>query len=591
MQIIVDTIQAMFFVILNMSITASVIIVFVFLSRLCLKRAPRGFSYALWAVVLFRLLCPISFELPVTALSLTGASPADAAQLSTMQYIQADWAFQQNNTNSTVGASVGTNDAISASNASDSVVGVTDESTTATTQDTEVVADSAQGLSFNILTMVGAIWLLGAVGLFGANCFSLLRLKKKLRPALRYGGETYAALAETPIYRSDAIPTAFVLGGLKPCIFLPMHLSMQEQSYILRHEQVHIARRDHLWQALAFLALCLHWFNPLVWFAFKASQKDMELSCDERVLRQMGNGIKKEYAQSLLNLSQGQNPAMYSVLAFGESDATSRIKNVLSYRKPMLWVSLFANVALIVAVVLLVANPVALDKSDLQGASTESVDPLNTSSEVQSEAIQTDTMQPQTSQVEEGLLEEALYTGLNLDGLGKADDNACVKVYRWDESGRADVIVVSVQLGTGEETAYTVPSAEYCYEWGASLTTGALFSTEKDAIILEVPVPQSTYGAADIYVLDIYGASNGESPVIVERLNTQADTMRLPSGIKAEISQLGIAGNFTDGTQVVSLEENDLQGLLIYTTGTTGDWHDTAQTICYTENGWEIIKE
>ncbi len=302
----IDFIVVLFIAVLNMSITASVVIVCVFLARLCLKRAPKGFSYALWAVVLFRLLCPISFELPFAVLSFTGVSPTQETQRSMMQYISAERTVQSNQGDDFGEEVVSEGEAVVERDASNTVLVMTDGSICSTVQGTEDIEDSTRSVSLQILIVASVIWLLGTGGLLGTNCLSLLCLKRKLRPALRYGGETYGAWTEPPVYLSDAISTAFVLGGVKPCVFLPMQLSMQEQSYILRHEQAHIARHDHLWQAAAFFALCIHWFNPLVWFAFKANQKDMELSCDERVLYQTNGSIKKEYAQSLLNLSQGK---------------------------------------------------------------------------------------------------------------------------------------------------------------------------------------------------------------------------------------------------------------------------------------------
>lgn len=366
MQVFLDGLSTVFVVVLNMSITASVMIVFVLLARLCLKRVPRSFSYALWAVVLFRLLCPVSFASPVAVLSLFGTAPAAQTPTNTMQYVSPD--AVENSVRATDELLMDYQSSVEDAQSTTASPDVEQEDTHDVAQDGIVVAgtvqqadavggDAAQGIALDAWVIAALVWVVGALVLLGVNAYSLLRLKQKLRRATCYSLEECATKASSRVYQSEVVPTAFVLGIWRPCIFLPAHLSLREQSYVLRHERIHIARRDPLWQSIAFVALCLHWFNPLVWLAFKANQKDMEASCDERVLRQMGSGIKAEYAQSLLNLSHGKVSAFHTALTFGESSTKSRIRNVLLYRKPVVWVSSAAAIALAVAVVLLVANP------------------------------------------------------------------------------------------------------------------------------------------------------------------------------------------------------------------------------------------
>ncbi len=366
MQVFLDGLSMVFVVVLNMSITASVMIVFVLLARLCLKRVPRSFSYALWAVVLFRLLCPASFASPVAVLSLFGDAPATQTPTNTMQYVSPDAAED-----SVRGTDELLMDYQSSAEDAQSITGSTgvvqedtqdvaqdDIAVAGTTQQADAVSGGAeQGIALDVWAIAALVWLVGALVLLGVNAYSLLRLKQKLRRATCYRLEDCGAQISSRVYQSEIVPTAFVLGIWRPCIFLPAHLSLREQSYVLRHERIHIARRDPLWQSIAFVALCLHWFNPLVWLAFKANQKDMEASCDERVLRQMGSGIKAEYAQSLLNLSRGKVSAFHTALTFGESSTKSRIQNVLSYRKPVVWVSSVAALSLAVVVMLLIVNP------------------------------------------------------------------------------------------------------------------------------------------------------------------------------------------------------------------------------------------
>ncbi len=506
MQLLLNGLSNAFVTVFNMSITASVIIAFVFLARLCLRRVPRGFSYALWAVVLFRLLCPISFALPFAVVGITGALPAEEIQTSTMQYISPELTVQQNKTDVTVNAHSIENGTPMPDDASDRAEVVPNESTTATTQDMTVTTDGAQGISFDVVTVVSAIWLLGAVGLFGANCFSLLRLKKKLRDAAWHSIAAQSGGTTVPywnkrkgkhvrIYQSDAIPTAFVLGVLRPCIYLPSHLSPKEHAYILQHEQTHIARRDPFWQCLAFCALCLHWFNPLVWLAFKANQKDMELSCDERVLRQMGSDIKKEYAQSLLNLSRGRSAPLHHVLAFGESSAKSRIKNVLSYQNPVFWVRLAASATLLIVGVLLIANPMPSAAIEAQAASSDTT--------ANSDVIQTATAQS-TAAIPYGTIDitpterDALFADVEAIQVSEAQLLLQEAVLVYASADKATVLIPSVNPNEGDtaQTWYEVNLANENGTWllegwlgentGKSYASSIYIHDETDDIILHI---------------------------------------------------------------------------------------------------------
>lgn len=422
MQLFLNGLATVFIAILNMSITASVIIVFVFLTRLCLKRVPRGFSYALWAVVLFRLLCPVSFELPLSAVGMLGVSSAEEYTVSTMQYVSPNAVLQNEN---------GLSDALQEDlleNQMADIVTTEDENESAPAENSSSVQDATtaditdetqispitffQKVSSNaierwgstILKAIGFIWFIGVLALLVVNFYSLWNLKKQLKSAVL----CQLWVEESNICYTAQIPTAFVLGLVYPRVYLPAHLSPHEQKHILLHEQTHIARHDHHWQALAFFALCLHWFNPLVWLAHKASQADMELSCDERVLHQLGNDIKREYAQSLLNLSRGHDRAFHTVLAFGESEAKTRIKNVLAYRKPLRFVTGLVGATLIVASVLLLANPMSVEMQ----AEQESADIATQENELIAQALTAQTFDAPASEAEILAKRELAFVGL-----------------------------------------------------------------------------------------------------------------------------------------------------------------------------------
>ena len=288
--------EKMFLQILNMSFTGSLVIVFVLAARLFLKKVPRAFTCTLWSVVLFRLICPFSFESMYSLLPVrTNPISPDIAYMQTPQ-IDTGVAYINNSVNSLL----------------------------------PPAAPYASVNPLQIWIYAGSLlWIAGIAILLAYSLFSLARLQKRLKDA---------TLHEENIFISDKIDTAFVIGLFHPKIYLPCNLEDEELRYILLHEQTHIRRFDHITRLLSFTALCLHWFNPLVWAAFCFSSRDIEMSCDEAVIRQLGSGIKKDYSASLLSISTGKRPSAASPLAFGEGDTRERIRNVLNYKKPAFWV-------------------------------------------------------------------------------------------------------------------------------------------------------------------------------------------------------------------------------------------------------------
>ncbi|MEF2968594.1 M56 family metallopeptidase [Paenibacillus sp. M1] len=181
-----------------------------------------------------------------------------------------------------------------------------------------------------MMVWVGSlIWVTGVVYLLIRSVISYLKVRESLRTAV---------LVKDHIFETDRIATPFVLGFLKPRIYIPLGLSEPELSYILQHEQTHIRRGDYLIKPFAYLMLIVHWFNPLMWLSYSLMNKDMEMSCDERVIRKMGDRIKGGYSTTLLSLSVGRSQLHSgSPLAFGENHVKARIKNILSYRRPSSW--------------------------------------------------------------------------------------------------------------------------------------------------------------------------------------------------------------------------------------------------------------
>ena len=314
--------ENLFFTVLGMSLTGSFVILFVLLARLALRKAPRVFSYALWAVALFRLLCPFTLDSAFSLLPSARMVDTVGRGGGTDQVIQVQTGILA--LNSRVNGFLADHPY---QEGQPVVVGGSPEENLA-----PVI--NQLGPVPDWRTVPAAVWLAGTAALLGYSLFSLLRLRRRLAGSVPLAGEKNVRLA-------DHIPSPFVLGLVRPVVYLPSGLAEGERDYILLHERTHIRRCDHITRALAWLAVAVHWFNPLVWLAFHLAGKDMEMSCDEAVLEGMGRDIRADYSTSLLRLSQGGKlPA--GPLAFGGGDPQNRIKNVLSYKKPAFWVAALA---------------------------------------------------------------------------------------------------------------------------------------------------------------------------------------------------------------------------------------------------------
>ncbi|MBR5474293.1 MAG: hypothetical protein IKU83_02665 [Lachnospiraceae bacterium] len=302
--------------VLNMSITASYVIVAVLCVRFCLRWAPRKYSYWLWSAVGFRLCCPISFETIFSLFRLPFFSATRAYQGNGLDY----------------------------SHLSEGGLSVT------------IVEDTLVGQAITGTAVLRTEWWLGAgtlvwasgiVLLLGYGLWAAWRLHRQMKTAVR--------LREN-VYQSEYVRSPFVLGIVNPRIYIPYGLDTDTLGYVLQHEQYHLKRQDPLVKAVAFGLLILHWFNPLVWLAFVLMSRDMEMRCDEYVLSQE-EGICKAYSTSLLNFATNRRFEVPGPLAFGENDVTRRIKHVLNWKRPKTWVvGLAAGICMLV-VLGCMANP------------------------------------------------------------------------------------------------------------------------------------------------------------------------------------------------------------------------------------------
>lgn len=301
---------------LNMSIAAGWLILAVIALRLLLRRAPKRFRLLLWAVVGLRLALPWSIE---SALSLIPSAQTlpEGIMLERAPVLDTG---------------------ISALNGA-----INPGFTAAFTPELGVSANPLQVL----LPIAAALWMLGAAAMLLWALVSWLRLRKRVREAVRL---------EENVYECE-IASPFVLGLFRPRIYLPFSLENGERELVLAHERAHITAGDHIIKPLGWLLLAAHWYNPLVWLAYALFCRDIELACDERVVRGLSLSDRADYSQALLDLSRPRGGVRACPLAFGESSVKGRVKSVLSYKKPAFWLVLLAVVVCVGAAVCFLTDP------------------------------------------------------------------------------------------------------------------------------------------------------------------------------------------------------------------------------------------
>ena len=307
----------LFLQIVNLSISASWLIAAVLVLRLFLKKAPRWISVLLWGLVAIRLVCPFPIESALSLLPSASTIPSDIL------------------TDPSPSLETGIP-------ALDRVVNPVIEHSFAPQP-----AASANPLQI-LLPVLAAVWAAGVVLLAVYAGVSYLRLRRRVSTAVRLRDN---------IFQTEQVFSPFILGVFRPCIYLPFSLDETTLSAVIAHEQAHIRRRDHWWKPLGFLVLAVHWFNPLVWLSYLLLCRDIELACDEKVVREMGAAQRADYSQALLSCSVRQNRLGACPLAFGEVGVKERVKRVLHYRKPAVYLVAFAVVCCLATAVCFLTSP------------------------------------------------------------------------------------------------------------------------------------------------------------------------------------------------------------------------------------------
>ena len=307
----------LFLKIINMSISASWLVLAVLILRFVLKKAPKWINVLLWGIVAIRLICPFSFESPLSLIPSAETIPLNIGMDSTPTI----------------------NSGISAIN--NAVNPIISQSNT-----------PMAGASINPLQItIGIyeyIWIFGMIALALYTAISYWRLHRKVDTAVRY---------KDNIFQSENVSSPFVFGIIKPRIYLPFKMNGQDLEHVVAHEHAHIRRKDHWWKPFGFLLLTIHWFNPLMWMAYVLLCRDIELACDEKVIKELGNEQRGDYTQALVACSVNRRMIAACPLTFGEVGVKERVKSVMNYKKPAFWVIIISVIVCVGVAVCFLTNP------------------------------------------------------------------------------------------------------------------------------------------------------------------------------------------------------------------------------------------
>ena len=309
--------EALFLKLVNMSITASWLVLAIIAVRLIFKKAPKWILCLLWGLVAFRLICPFSIESAMSLIPSTEPLPQEIIYTAEPQI--------------------------------HSGVPVIDNAVNPVLESSMTPAELTSANPTQIWSFVlSQVWILGMVLMLGYTLVSYLLLKRKVATAI--------PLAKG-IKQSEYVDSPFVLGIIRPVIYLPFSMEEGDMAYVIAHERAHIHRRDHWWKPFGFLLLSVYWFNPVLWVAYILLCRDIEAACDEKVIKDMEKDERRAYSTALLNCSIHRRRIAACPLAFGETGVKARVKSVMNYRKPAFWVILITLVVSIIVAVCFLTNP------------------------------------------------------------------------------------------------------------------------------------------------------------------------------------------------------------------------------------------
>lgn len=331
--------QDLFLEVLNMSLTAAYVIVAVIIIRMLIRKLPKKYSFWLWSIAAFRLCCPFSFQsvMSIFNIGIFDMSRAQTESGAQLEYVADNIVYEE---------------------IPQVTVGIPYANTIINNNLPAAEPTASANPMQIILAVLTVIWVTGMAAMLVYGVVSYIKIRLSMNTAMRL---------ERNIYQSDKVGSPFILGIIKPKIYIPFGLDEDTRKYILTHEEYHLKRFDHISKIAAYIILSVHWFNPLCWVAFILMGTDMEMSCDEKVLADEEN-ICKEYSRSLLSFAADRRFPAPGPLAFGETGVRSRIKNALGFRKPKLWAGIVAVAICIGAAVVCISNPMFMRITDINDA-------------------------------------------------------------------------------------------------------------------------------------------------------------------------------------------------------------------------------
>ena len=329
----------LFLNVVGMSVSAGVIVLAVLLLRLPLKKAPKWITVLLWSIAAFRLVCPVTVEsavglIPSFACTLQVGDALDAGIISNAGDISDD---------GNSGIDNGVNNVIIGSELD---FDNNNSGYEAISNEKYIGADDV--IKFLANGIFSVVWLAGIAVLFVYTAVGYIRIKNRTATAV---------LLRDNIFQSENVASPFVFGIIKPRIYLPFNMSEGDMENVIAHEEAHIKRKDYIVKPLGFLLLAVHWFNPVIWLGYEVFCKDIELACDEKVVKDYTAKQRADYSQTLLFCSVNRKMPAACPLTFGEVGVKTRVKSVLNYKKPGFWVSIAAIIVIVVAAVCFLTSP------------------------------------------------------------------------------------------------------------------------------------------------------------------------------------------------------------------------------------------
>lgn len=313
-----EALKTAFLKLANMSISASWLVLAILVLRLVLKKAPKWVNVLLWGIVAVRLICPFTIESALSLIPSAQTIPMNI-EMAAKPAIDSGVEVVNSMVNPVIAASFTPNPAA-----------------------------SANPLQIWI-PLAAVIWAFGMVLMFLYTAISYWRLTRRIDAAVLYRDN---------IFQSEHVSSPFVLGIIKPKIYLPFQMNEQDLQHVVAHEQSHIRRKDHWWKPFGFLLLTIHWFNPLMWLAYVLLCRDIELACDEKVIKELDNEQRADYTQALVSCSINRRMIAACPLAFGEVGVKDRVKTIMNYKKPTFWLILVALILCVIVAVCFLTDPI-----------------------------------------------------------------------------------------------------------------------------------------------------------------------------------------------------------------------------------------